>query len=77
MQKQYLLIELNLMLLQFMQNRGHYKNFYDMVKEFQNTLRHNDYMVTVDLATNLVWIETYVSLLSYQDDTMYRYVNRK
>ena len=56
----------------WIQNRGHYKNFHDMVKEFQSTLRHDDYVVSVDLATNLTWLETYITSMEYQDNTTYR-----
>ncbi|KAJ8022945.1 Cation channel sperm-associated protein 3 [Holothuria leucospilota] len=54
------------------QNRGDYTNFYDMVKEFQSTLRHDDYVISVDLATNLTWIEAAITSLDHMENTVYR-----
>ena len=44
-----------------------------MVKEFQDTLSHEDYIISVDLATNLTWLETYMASMEHHDNTMYRY----
>ncbi|XP_033114150.1 cation channel sperm-associated protein 3-like [Anneissia japonica] len=53
------------------QNQGQFQNFNEMVLEFKKTLRHDDFMVSVDLATNLTWLETYITTLDHEDNTMY------
>ena len=45
-----------------------------MVREFQSTLNHDDYVISVDLATNLTWMETYIASMEHHDNTVYRYV---
>ncbi|XP_077999655.1 cation channel sperm-associated protein 3-like [Glandiceps talaboti] len=54
------------------QQGSQYANFYEMVREFQKTLRHDDFAVMVDLATNLTWMETMLTSLDHHDNTLYR-----
>ncbi|XP_070544767.1 cation channel sperm-associated protein 3-like [Ptychodera flava] len=54
------------------QQGSQYSDFYEMVGEFQKTLRHDDYAVMLDLATNLIWMETFITSLDHQDNTLYR-----
>ncbi|XP_014669434.1 PREDICTED: cation channel sperm-associated protein 3-like [Priapulus caudatus] len=54
------------------QASSNYKNFNDMVEDFQNTLRHDDYIMMVDMCTNLTWMETLSRTLDHIDNTMYR-----
>ena len=54
------------------QKRGNYSNFHDMVQEFQRSLRHNDSVVMTDLSTNVIWMETYLTMMDHMDATVYR-----
>ncbi|XP_002730732.1 cation channel sperm-associated protein 3-like [Saccoglossus kowalevskii] len=54
------------------QQGSRFSNFHEMMEEFQRTLRHDDYVIMVDLATNLTWLETFITSLDHQDNTIYR-----
>jgi hypothetical protein len=54
------------------QKRGNFTNFYQMVKGFEKTLRHDDSMMCADLATNIIWMEIFINTLDHMDTTTYR-----
>lgn len=54
------------------QRKGNYTNFYEMVEEYQRSLKHTDSVTLSDLCTNILWIETMLHTLDFMDSTMYR-----
>ncbi|XP_013402648.1 cation channel sperm-associated protein 3-like [Lingula anatina] len=54
------------------QRRGKYSNFHEMVQEFEDTLRHDDFAVVSDISTNLIWLDTLLTSLDHMDNSMFR-----
>lgn len=44
-----------------------------MTKEFQKTLRHDDFTITTDLCTSVMWMETMVGSLAHLRNSKHRY----
>lgn len=44
-----------------------------MTKEFQKTLRHDDFTITTDLCTSVTWMETMVASLAHLRNSKHRY----
>jgi len=45
-----------------------------MVKSFQASLRHDDYVIQDDLVTSMDWIELYLESLKHLDNSVSKYV---
>ena len=45
-----------------------------MTKEFQKTLRHDDFTITTDLCTSVTWMETMMGSLTHLQKSKHRYV---
>jgi len=52
--------------------RQHNDNFYEMVNEFQNRLRRDDYVISDSPTTQKTWIELEMSTMDLFDDQMYK-----
>lgn len=58
--------------MQIKQQEGGHASFVDLVKDFQDRLRHDDSVMTSDISTNMVWMETFFRTLDHMDSNMYR-----
>ncbi|XP_020600933.1 cation channel sperm-associated protein 3-like [Orbicella faveolata] len=56
------------------QKNSQYANFEEMTHSFQQTLRHDDYVIMSDPCTNLTWLEAFLTTSDHIDLYMYRYV---
>lgn len=44
-----------------------------MTKEFQKTLRHDDFSITTDLCSSVTWMETMMGSLLHLQNSKHRY----
>ncbi|XP_060042383.1 cation channel sperm-associated protein 3 isoform X2 [Erinaceus europaeus] len=58
------------MLMQSQKNAG-YESFSDLVKNFKQTLQHDDPMILDDFGTSMPFIDVYLTTLDNQDTTIY------
>lgn len=56
----------------FYQKNSQYRNFEEMTHSFQQTLRHDDFVIMSDPCTNLTWIEAYLTTSDHLDIYMHR-----
>ncbi|XP_032234312.2 cation channel sperm-associated protein 3 isoform X2 [Nematostella vectensis] len=49
------------------QRSSQYANFEEMTRSFQQTLRHDDYVIMADPCTNPTWIETFLATTDHLD----------
>ncbi|XP_078578081.1 cation channel sperm-associated protein 3-like isoform X3 [Branchiostoma floridae x Branchiostoma japonicum] len=54
------------------QKGSRYANFTEMAAQFERTLRHEDYIIMEEMCADLMWIETYLTSLDHQENTLYR-----
>ncbi|XP_067029424.1 cation channel sperm-associated protein 3-like isoform X2 [Acropora muricata] len=54
------------------QKNSQYRNFEEMTHSFQQTLRHDDFVIMSDPCTNLTWIEAYLTTSDHLDIYMHR-----
>ncbi|CAH1245964.1 cation channel sperm-associated protein 3-like [Branchiostoma lanceolatum] len=54
------------------QKGSRYANFTEMAAQFEKTLRHEDYIIMEEMCADLMWIETYLTSLDHQENTLYR-----
>jgi len=47
-------------------------SFYQMIDNFKNTLKHEDYTLTEDIITDIEWMENYIFTLDMLDNTTYK-----
>ncbi|EDO37902.1 predicted protein, partial [Nematostella vectensis] len=56
-----------LTLFTFVTRSSQYANFEEMTRSFQQTLRHDDYVIMADPCTNPTWIETFLATTDHLD----------
>lgn len=56
----------------FLLKNRQYRNFEEMTHSFQQTLRHDDFVIMSDPCTNLTWIEAYLTTSDHLDIYMHR-----
>ena len=44
-------------------------SFYQMIDNFKNTLKHEDYTLTEDIITDIEWMENYIFTLGRSSET--------
>jgi hypothetical protein len=54
------------------QRASNFTNFQEMTKEFQKTLRHDDFTITTDLCTSVTWMETMMGSLTHLQKSKHR-----
>ena len=54
------------------QKANNFMNFEEMTKEFQKSLRHDDFTYTTDLCTTIQWMETLIASLQHLESSKYR-----
>ena len=47
-------------------------DFTDLVKNMVGALRHDEYIPTRNLISNITWLETFIVTLHYHENTLYR-----
>ena len=56
----------------FWKKNSQYSNFEEMTHSFQETLRHDDYVIMSDPCANLTWIEAFLTTSDHLDLYMHR-----
>ncbi|CAI8027680.1 hypothetical protein GBAR_LOCUS15790 [Geodia barretti] len=54
------------------QRASNFTNFQEMTKEFQKTLRHDDFSITTDLCSSITWMETMMGSLLHLQKSKHR-----
>ena len=57
------------------QRASNFTNFHEMTKEFQKTLRHDDFTITTDLCTSVMWMETMMGSLIHLQNSKRRFIH--
>ena len=47
-------------------------SFHQMIENFKNTLKHEDYTLTEDIITDIEWMENFLFSLDMLDNTTYK-----
>ena len=56
----------------FWKKNSQYSNFEEMTHSFQETLRHDDFVIMSDPCANLTWIEAFLTTSDHLDLYMHR-----
>ena len=55
-----------------LKKNSQYSNFEEMTHSFQETLRHDDFVIMSDPCANLTWIEAFLTTSDHLDLYMHR-----
>ena len=55
-----------------LQRASNFTDFHEMTREFQKTLRHDDFTITTDLCASVTWMETMMGSLIHLQNSKHR-----